>query len=161
MPHTSNLVTVFIENEAGSAIKHHYDEATLSIECTERVGAAYPFPYGFIPETLAQDGDAVDCFVLTDRHLPTGATVEVLPIALVEQTEAGSIDNNVLAVLPGESAPDLDSAVARIVVFVEEFRASEPTRGLHAGRTLGRDDAVAYVAAGTAAHNARSKIREE
>ncbi|MCL1594404.1 MAG: inorganic diphosphatase, partial [Actinomycetia bacterium] len=63
MPHTSNLITVFIENEAGSVIKQHFDEATLSIERTEHVGAAYPFPYGFIPETLAPDGDAVDCFV--------------------------------------------------------------------------------------------------
>ena len=161
MPHLSNLVTVFIENEAGSDIKHHYDEATLSIERTEQVGATYPFPYGFIPETLAPDGDAVDCFVLTDRHLPTGMTVEALPIAFVEQTEAGSIDDNVLAVLPDESAPDLDGAVARIVVFIEEFRASDPDRDSLAGRTLGRDDAVAYIAAGTAAHNARFLLRDK
>ncbi|MCJ7781058.1 MAG: inorganic diphosphatase [Acidimicrobiia bacterium] len=161
MPHPSNLVTVFIENEAGSDIKHHYDEATLSIKCTEQVGATYPFPYGFIPETLAPDGDAVDCFVLTDRHLPTGMTVEALPVALVEQTEAGSIDNNVLAVLSDEFAPDLDGAVARIVVFIEEFRASDPDRDSLAGRTLGRDDAVAYIAAGTAAHNAQFRFRDK
>ena len=161
MAHLSNLVTVFVENEAESDIKHHYDEATLSVKRRERVGAAYPFPYGFIPETLAPDGDAVDCFVLTDRHLRTGTTVEALPIAFVEQTEAGSIDNNVLAVLPGESAPDLDGAVAPIAIFIEEFRAGDPDRDSHAGRTLGRDAAVAYIAEGRAAHVARLQLREK
>ena len=155
MRNQSNLVTVFVENEAGTDIKHHYDETTLSVRRTEQVGAEYPFPYGFIPETLAPDGDAVDCFVLTDRHLGTGATVEALPIAFVEQTEAGSIDNNVLAVLPGESVPDLDGAVTRIVAFIREFRAGDPDRVSHIGRTLPSDDAVAYIAAGRAAYRAR------
>jgi len=156
MPDPTHLITVFIENEAGSDIKHHYDEGTLSVKRTERVGAAYPFPYGFIPETLAPDGDAVDCFLLTDRPFPTGTTVEALPIAFVEQTEAGSTDNNVLAVLPGEAVPDLDAAVARIANFIEEFRAGDPDRVSRVGRTLGSDDAVAYIAAGAAAHTART-----
>lgn len=161
MPHPSDLIAVFIENEAGSDIKHHYDETTRSVMRTERVGAAYPFPYGFVPETLAPDGDAVDCFVLTERHLPTGTTVEARPVAFVEQTEAGSTDNNVLAVLPGESAPDLDSAVARIVAFIEAFRSGDPDRVSLAGETLGTEDAVAYIAAGTAAHSARLDLVED
>ena len=160
MPQPSSLITVFVENEAGSDIKHHYDEVTLSVERTERVSAAYPFPYGFVPDTLAPDGDAVDCFVLTDRDLPTGTTVEAMPIAFVEQTEAGSTDNNVLAVLPGESVPDLGAAVARIAAFIEEFRAGDPDRMSRVGRTLGRDDAVAYIAAGTVAHAARTDALE-
>lgn len=161
MPDPSQLITVFVENEAGSDIKHHYDEATLSVKRTERVGAAYPFPYGFVPETLAPDGDAVDCFVLTDRALPTGTTVEALPIAFVEQTEAGSIDNNVLAVLPGESVPDLNAAVERIAAFIEEFRAGDPDRVSRVGRMLGGDEAIAYIAAGAVAHAARTGARGE
>jgi len=160
MPHPSQPITVFIENEAGSDIKHHYDEATLLVKRTERVGAAYPFPYGFIPETLAPDGDAVDCFLLTNRPLATGTTVEALPIAFVEQTEAGSTDNNVLAVLPGEAVPDLDAAVARIAAFIEEFRTGDPDRVSRVGRTLGSDDAAAYIAAGAVAHTARAEALE-
>jgi inorganic pyrophosphatase len=160
MSNPDTHITVFIENEAGSDIKHHYDEASLSIERTERVGAAYPFPYGFIPETLAPDGDAVDCFVLTSRRLPTGATVEALPIAIVEQTEAGLIDSNILAVLDDEPAPDLEGAVARIVTFVETFRTGDPEANPQAGRTLGSDEARAYIAAGAAAHHARLRSSE-
>ena len=155
MRNQHNLVTVFIENEAGTDLKHHYDEATLSVRRIERVGATYPFPYGFIPETLAPDGDAVDCFILTDRHLGTGATVEALPVAFIEQTEAGSIDHNVLAILPGESVGDLDAAVIRIVAFIRDFRAGDPDRVSHIGRTLPSDDAIAYIASGRAAYGAR------
>ena len=155
MRNQHNLVTVFIENEAGTDLKHHYDEATLSVRRVERVGATYPFPYGFIPETLAPDGDAVDCFVLTDRHLGTGTTVEALPIAFIEQTEAGSIDHNVLAILPGEPALDLDGAVAQIVAFIAAFRAGDPDRVSHIGRTLASDDAFAYITAGRAAYEER------
>ena len=160
MSHTATPVNVFIENEAGSDIKHHYDEETLSVRRTERVGAAYPFPYGFIPETLAPDGDAVDCFVLTDRHLPTGTTVEALPVAFVEQTEAGSTDNTVLAVLAGDPAPELDGAVARISAFIEAFRAGDPDRVSVVGRTLGPGEAAAYIASGSAAYTVRLRTSE-
>jgi inorganic pyrophosphatase len=153
----TNLITVFIENEAASNVKHHYDEKTLAVIRTERVRAEYPYPYGFIPGTLAPDGDAVDCFVLTDRSLPTGTTVDVLPVAFVEQTEAGSIDNNVLAVMPGETAPETGAAVERIAAFIEAFRAGDPDNVSTVGRTLGRDEAVAYIAAGRAAHGARQQ----
>ena len=53
-----HTITVFVENEAGSNIKHHYNEATFTVERTEQVGAHYPYPYGFIPDTIAPDGDA-------------------------------------------------------------------------------------------------------
>ena len=155
MTDPSHRIDVFIENEAASNIKHHYDEETRSVMRIEQVGAEYPFPYGFIPETLAPDGDAVDCFVLTERPLPTGATVEVLPVACVEQTEAGSTDTNVLAVIPGEAAPDLDGAVQRIATFIEAFRAGDPENVSVVGRTLGADEAVAYVAAGRSAYRVR------
>ncbi len=63
-------ITVFIENEAGSDVKHHYNEETFEVLRTERVGVDYPYPYGFVPGTLAPDGDAADCFVITEVGLP-------------------------------------------------------------------------------------------
>jgi inorganic pyrophosphatase len=52
---------VFIQNEAGSFIKHAHDEKTLEPRGATRVSRAYPFPYGFILGTTADDGLNVDC----------------------------------------------------------------------------------------------------
>jgi inorganic pyrophosphatase len=138
-------IEVFIENEAGSDVKHHYDEETLQVLRTERVGAAYPYPYGFVPGTLAPDGDAADCFVITGRPLRSGDVVSCLPVALVEQTEGGATDHNVIAVIPGDPAPDLGEVAAAIGCFVERFMVGVPGRESVMGRLLPADAAVHYL----------------
>ncbi len=140
-----NTLRVFIENEAGSDIKHHYDEDTYKVLRTERVGAEYPYPYGFVPGTLAPDGDAADCFVITHRALRSGAVVDCEPIALLEQTEGGQTDHNVLAVIAGEPIPDLAEVRATISRFIEQFRAGVPGGEGVPGGLLEVEDAFAYV----------------
>ena len=102
-------VRVFIENEAGSDLKHHHDEQRFVVTLVERVGAPFPYPYGFVPGTLAPDGDAVDCFVITGRPLQTGDMVTAEIVGLMEQTDGGGGNHNVVAVLPGDPPPDLGS----------------------------------------------------
>lgn len=143
LPHSP--IRIFIENEPGSDTKHHYNEATLEVIRTERVGAQYPFPYGFVPGTLAPDGDAADCFVITDQALATGTVIECVPIALLEQTEGGDTDHNVLAVIPGEPLPDVDEVQQTIRRFVAEFRAGFPGQQAEAGRLLPTEAALDYI----------------
>ena len=150
-----STIDVFIENEAGSDVKHHYDEEHLTLLRIERLPAAYPFPYGFVPGTLAPDGDAADCFVLTARRLSSGEVVSCEPVALQEQTEGGAVDHNVLAVLPGEPVPDLEAVAALIARFGEEGFAGMPGRETVAGRLLGAAEALEYLARCTDAHAAR------
>ena len=142
---------VFIENEAGSDVKHHYNEETYEVLRTERVGAEYPYPYGFVPGTLAPDGDAADCFVITNKTLRSGNFVDCVPVALLEQTEGGDTDHNVLAVLPGAPLPDLDNVQEEIRRFITEFRAGDPGGEGVPGRLLPGDIALAYVASSAAA----------
>lgn len=148
----SAMITVFIENEAGSQIKHHYNEETFEVIRTEDVGVAYPFPYGFVPRTLAPDGDAADCFVITEESLRTGTRVACSPVALIEQTEGGDTDHNVIAVPVGESAPDLGGVQKAIGYFVERFMVGVPGRESVMGRLLSRDDALTYLETCAAAY---------
>lgn len=142
------MLQVFIENEAGSNLKHHHDEESLAFLRTERVGAAYPFPYGFVPGTRAPDGDCVDCFVVTGRPLRTGELVDCEPFGLMEQTEAGFVDHNVLAVLVGEGPPDLEAVRPILTCFVREVFAGLPGREVTVGRFLPVEAASAYLEAG-------------
>ena len=140
-------VRVFIENEAGSDIKHHHDEVRLVETHLERVRAPYPYPYGFVPGTLAADGDAVDCFVITRRRLHTGDLVAAEVLGLMEQFDGGGANHNVVAVLPGEPLPDLALLRDELAAFVEEVFRGLPGRESTAGRLLPVDHALAHLAA--------------
>jgi len=140
-----STIDVFIENEAGSDVKHHYDEERLELLRVERVKAPYPFPYGFVPGTLAPDGDAADCFVITGRPLGTGDRVECEPVALMESTEGGLIDHNLIAVEPGDPVPDLEAVAARIGAFVLAFTEGMPGRETTVGQLLPVEDAEGYL----------------
>jgi len=136
---------VFIENEAGSRRKNIYDERTLAHLRTVEVSAAYPFPYGFVLGTVSGDGDAVDCFVLTEAPLLSGTIVECEPVSLLEQIEDGEIDHKVLAVLPGTDAR-LDAAtLAAVRTFIAGVFAHVPGKRMEIGRLLDRPAAEAFV----------------
>jgi len=140
-------IRVFIENQPGSRLKHVHDEERLVLTGVERVAGPYPFPYGFVPGTRAPDGDCVDCFVVTGRPLRTGDLVECEPLALMEQTEGGVVDHNVLAVPVGEAVPGLEAVVPRLTRGVEGLFAGMPGRETRVGRFLPVEDALAYLAA--------------
>ena len=136
---------VFIENEAGSRRKNIYDERTLVQLRTVEVSAAYPFPYGFVLGTIGGDGDAVDCFVLTETPLRSGTIVECEPVGLLEQIEDGEIDHKVLAVLPGTDAR-LDAAtLAALRTFIAGVFAHVPGKRMEIGRLLDRPAAETYL----------------
>jgi inorganic pyrophosphatase len=137
---------VLIENEAGSRIKNTYDEQTLAFVSNAKVSAAYPYPYGFAIGTRSGDGDAVDCFVLTDRPLAAGTVVECEPIGLLEQIEDGEIDHKVLAALPGTSRPLDEATLAKLTAFIAAVFAHVPGKKMSIGRLLDRQAADAYLA---------------
>ena len=138
-------IRVFVENPAGSRLKHHHDEETLELLRVEPVSGAYPYPYGFIPGTRGPDGDCVDCFIITERLLRTGELVDCEPIALMEQWEAGMVDNNVLAIPVGEPLPDLAPVIPVLTRGILELFTGMPGRETAVGRFLPTEDAVAYL----------------
>jgi inorganic pyrophosphatase len=124
---------VFIQNEAGSFVKRSHDEKTLILLGEQRVSRAYPFPYGFVMDTTAEDGDNVDCFVLTQEKLRTGQIVECEPIGLMEQIEDGEIDHNILAALGGKNL-DLNTEVKEALIeFVSHVFDHVPGKQIQAG----------------------------
>lgn len=138
---------VFIQNEVGSNQKHYHDEKTFEWKRVVDISRHYPFPYGFVVGTTADDGGNVDCFVITDEPLKTGQLVECQIAGLMEQFEDGQEDHNVLATLLGTSVeigPKVKEGLTEFVYGV--FEQIEGIR-IKAGQFLGVEDAEAYVAA--------------
>lgn len=138
-------ITVFIQNEAGSKQKHRHDEKTLEFESVEVVSRPYPFPYGFVLGTTAEDGLNVDCFVITKQKLKSGQIVECESIGLMEQVDEGAEDHNVLARMPDEDVMITPHVEETLIDFVRNAFEHVPDKQVEPGRFLGGDAAAAHV----------------
>jgi inorganic pyrophosphatase len=139
-------VRIFIQNEAGSFVRNFFNEKTLEFKGMSRVSRQYPFPYGFVLNTTADDGLNVDCFVLTTTSLRTGQIVECDPVGLMEQFEDGNPDHNVLAVVPGEKWKLDEHTKQRLADFVSHVFDHVSGKSMIVGRFLGPKSASVYLA---------------
>lgn len=92
------LLHAFIECPKGNTHKIDLDKKLgifrWAIELPE--GLTFPANFGFVPATMAEDGDALDVLVLTGGPLPSGTLVGVRPVAILrmEQEENGEMVRN-------------------------------------------------------------------
>jgi inorganic pyrophosphatase len=95
---TTGLTHVIIDTAKGSRNKVKFDEALGCFRLSRilPVGMAFPFNFGFIPSTRADDGDALDVVVLMDEPLPTATlvTVRLIGVLLAVQSQAGHAERN-------------------------------------------------------------------
>ena len=96
------MIQMLVQVAAGSCDRKIYNERTLEYRETRSGSQPYPYPYGFIVGTSAEDGACVDCYLITRDEVTAGSIVECEPVGLLLQDEAGEIDHKVLAALPGE-----------------------------------------------------------
>lgn len=130
---------VFIENEAGSDQKNIYDEKTLVYRKSYTVSRKYPYPYGFILNTTSGDGDNLDCFIITNQAIKTGTIVEGDAIGLMEQTDDGEVDDNVLAVLPHERVEVTLEVKETLTEFISHVFDHKSEKQITAGRFLSKE----------------------
>ena len=82
-------INAIVETPKGSRNKYAYDEKydILKLKKPLPAGMVFPFDFGFIPSSIAEDGDPMDILVLTDAPTFSGCLVEckVLGIIKVEQ----------------------------------------------------------------------------
>jgi len=97
------VVTAVIEIPLDSVNKYEFDK-TLHVFRLDRnlhSPVHYPGDYGFIPQTLAQDGDPLDILILGDTPTFPGCIYHARPIGLFEMLDQGIPDEKVLAYATG------------------------------------------------------------
>ncbi len=97
------VINAVIEIPLEGINKYEYDK-TLGVFRLDRnlySPVHYPGDYGFIPSTLADDGDPLDVLVLVDTPSFPGCVMEVRPIGVLEMLDQGLGDEKVLAVGKG------------------------------------------------------------
>lgn len=96
----TGLINVLIEIPAGSKNKYEYDK-DMQAFALDRVlysSVQYPYDYGFVPNTLADDGDPLDGMVIMDQPTFPGCVIAARPIGMLEMVDGGDRDEKILCV---------------------------------------------------------------
>ncbi len=121
------IVEAVVEIPRGSRNKYEFDD-TRNIIRLDRVlysSVHYPTDYGFIPETLAQDGDHLDILIIVEEPTFPGCHVMARPIGVLNMLDINGEDQKVLAVPIGdpryEQVHDIDDISPHWLREIENF----------------------------------------
>jgi len=85
-------LVVVIETPRGSRVKLAYarEWSTFVVKRILPAGMVFPYDFGFVPGTIAEDGDPLDVLVLIDGAVPTGAVVMTRLVGVIEAEQRQS-----------------------------------------------------------------------
>ncbi len=94
------VINVVIEIPTGSSHKIEWNRelAVFQLDRVEPAIFAKPTNYGFIPQTLDEDGDELDALIITDAPLTTGIFLEANVIGVMKFEDDGEIDDKIIVV---------------------------------------------------------------
>ena len=94
------IVNVVVEIPQGSShkIEWNREKAVMQLDRVDPAIFAKPTNYGFIPQTLDEDGDELDVLIITDAPLPTGIYLEAKIIGVMKFVDDGEVDDKVIVV---------------------------------------------------------------
>jgi inorganic pyrophosphatase len=154
-------VNVLIEVPiGGEPIKYELDKVSgaVFVDRILHTSMRYPANYGFIPQTLGDDGDPLDCLVMARWPFMPGCVVRARPIAVLYLEDEAGGDEKILAVPEIKTSPyyadvmegtDLPKIVmAQIEHFFTHYKDLEPEKWVRVGHWGNREDALEVIRKG-------------
>jgi len=148
-------IEVVVEIPKGSRNKYEIDHATGELWLDRHLFTAtsYPADYGFIPQTLAGDGDPLDALVLLDEPTVPGCHIGARAIGVFWMRDEAGPDAKILSVPARDERwghlrdladlrPHLRSEIAH---FFEVYKALEPAKSTEIGTWDGAEVAATVI----------------
>jgi inorganic pyrophosphatase len=163
LPESFNVIIEISMN--ADPIKYEVDKDSGAIFVDRFMGTSmhYPTNYGYVPQTIAGDGDPVDVLVMTPFPLPPGVVVPCRAIGILLMEDEGGMDGKVLAVptekiLPMyakiQSLDDLhELQLQQIAHFFERYKDLEKGKWVKVKGWEGKDAAHKEILDGVANFN--------
>ena len=149
---------VVIEIPKGSRNKYEVDHDSGRVKLDRYLYTAFGYPtdYGFIENTLGEDGDPLDALVLLPESVFPGCIVEARPVAMFQMTDEAGGDDKVLCVPAGDGRWDHIKDLADVSTFELEaikhffvhYKDLEPGKWVKILRWGDAEEARALVTAG-------------
>ncbi len=148
-----NKVKAVIEIPYGSNIKYEIDKESGAVVVDRVMYSAmfYPANYGFVPNTLANDGDPADVLVLNEYPLAPGSVINCRLIGVLIMEDEAGMDEKLLAVPVSKIDPTFDeiqtiadlpkATLDKIKNFFETYKILEPNKWVKVKEFAGKDEA--------------------
>lgn len=120
-------VEAFIEIPAGSQNKYEYDKekGVLRLDRVLYSPVHYPTDYGYIPETLEEDGDPIDILVMVTNPTVPGCVIDARVVGVLGMADDKGVDNKLLGVPVKDprfnQIHDLDDVPPHVLREIEHF----------------------------------------
>jgi inorganic pyrophosphatase len=150
-------INVVIEIPEGSSVKYEIDKESgaIAVDRFLFTPMAYPAAYGFIPNTLADDGDPSDALVLVPAPVVPGALIRCRPIGMLRMEDESGMDEKIICVPHDKVHPlykDIQSVdqlpeITRAVIahFFERYKDLEPNKWVKVTGWASREEAEATI----------------
>ena len=94
------IINVVVEIPTGSNHKIEWNRklACFELDRVEPIAFAKPCNYGFIPQTLDEDGDELDALIITEQPLTTGIFLQAKVIGVMKFIDDGEVDDKIIVV---------------------------------------------------------------
>jgi inorganic pyrophosphatase len=164
LPYDFNVIIEIQMN--GAPIKYEVDKESGAIFVDRFMSTAmhYPCNYGYIPQTLSEDGDPVDVLVITPFALMPGVVVRCRTIGMLKMSDESGVDAKLVAVPVDKLSPlyqnvksvrDLSPlTLAQISHFFEHYKDLEPGKWVKVEEWEDVESAHAEIMAGVARYSA-------
>ena len=154
-----DFIEVMVEIPKGSRNKYEYDHERHVMRLDRRLFSAtvYPADYGFVPDTLGEDGDPLDALVLLDDPTFPGCLVRAHPVGVFWMSDEKGPDAKIICVPvddPRSAVHDLADLprhlLDEIAHFFEVYKMLEPGKESSTRGYEGREAAWGEIAAARA-----------
>jgi len=164
-------IDVLIECPQGSRNKYEMDLATGRIRLDRMLftSTRYPHDYGFIPDTIAEDGDPLDAMVILDERTFPGCLLTARPLGVFWMHDEGGPDAKILTVVSGdvryeglqELADVPPHVTAEIGHFFDIYKELEPGKSTDVRGWQDRAAAEKVIEAAVARARERTRARDQ
>ena len=148
-------VLVHIEIAKNSNVKYEFKNNMLTVDRILHPPMFYPYNYGYIPKTLAGDGDPLDVIVITESVLQPGCYLKCRPIGMLVTQDESGMDEKILCVPIPKIDPtyknikDINNISTHILkqieFFFENYKKMEPGKWVNIGGFKGVDVAIKTI----------------
>jgi inorganic pyrophosphatase len=118
-----------VEVPQNSVYKYEIDKETGVLRLDRTLPVRCPYSYGFIKDTLAPDGDALDVFILSQEPIPPLTEVEIEVAGMLFCMDNGVVDHKVVAFIKDESFKNLDILLNSVIAYLQTYKAGFVTNG--------------------------------